>query len=271
MLAAEEAEVAVDDVRRVTVRAPLEEPTNVAVEVEADMDDEDRMTRAMSGWSLEDTAAGHDADELATIRVRTMFGLVEELNVRDGQLARVLYLTNMQAQLFDADTVPKMLGVFEVPAAPSLVINLMQSGGYPIAFQNLVDKAGLNEQERTDFHDLEMHNILGHTHSFRSREDATVACRRLTNFFKEVLLPLAAETNALVRARPWCISALSVSHTTSVLYGNFVWGCRALNSRKRFSARADTHERPESRPERRCCLYSPRGTGASYPSRCSPP
>ena len=42
-----------------------------------------------------------------------------------------------------------------------------------------------------------------------------------------------------VRARPGRLSALSVSHSKSILYGAFVWACRALNSSKRrFPARA---------------------------------
>ena len=42
-----------------------------------------------------------------------------------------------------------------------------------------------------------------------------------------------------VRARPGRLSAFSVSDSKSVLYGAFVWVCRALNSpKRRFPARA---------------------------------
>ena len=45
--------------------------------------------------------------------------LVEEIQVSAGAtdaLTRVLYLTNMQAQLFKAETVPKMMPAFEARA-----------------------------------------------------------------------------------------------------------------------------------------------------------
>ena len=44
---------------------------------------------------------------------------------------------------------------------------------------------------------------------------------------------------AAVRACPGRLSALSVSHSKSVLYGGFVWACISLNDQKwRFPARA---------------------------------
>ena len=103
-------------------------------EPELDIDALERATARTAAWSVgEDSAATNDENELATIRVRTMYGLVEELNVATGAtdaLTRLLYLTHMQASLFKAATVPLMLKAFEVPE-PSLVINLMSSRYYP--------------------------------------------------------------------------------------------------------------------------------------------
>ena len=51
-----------------------------------------------------------------------------------------------------------------------------------------------------------------------------------------------------VRAAQRRLSSLSVFHKKSVLYGAFVWACRALNiPKRRFPARADqaVPERPE--------------------------
>eukprot|EP01045_Picozoa_sp_COSAG04_P035482 COSAG04_NODE_8210_length_1006_cov_1.665932_1_plen_176_part_01 len=160
---------------------------------------EDALERATWKTEAEDSAKTNDENELATIRVRTMFGLVEELKVAAGAtdaLTRVLYLTNMQAQLFKTETVPLMLNAFEVPA-PSLVINLMSSLCYPCHSDRIISPE-LTEQERADWHGLLSHNIHTSTHSFASRDEATQACRRLSTFFKEVLLPLAADTNAIV-------------------------------------------------------------------------
>ena len=49
----------------------------------------------------------------------------------------------------------------------------------------------------------------------------------------------AALQDGTVRAHLGRLSALSVFHSKSVLYGAFVWACRALNRKKwRFPARA---------------------------------
>eukprot|EP01045_Picozoa_sp_COSAG04_P015628 COSAG04_NODE_1248_length_7581_cov_24.589453_1_plen_386_part_10 len=156
------------------------------------------LPRTASRWS-EDGADANDENELATIRVRTMFGLVEELRVAAGATdshTHLLYLTNMQAQLFKAETVPKMLQAFELPQ-PSLVINLMGSFCYPCFFDCSMPPS-FTQQERDDFYRLAPHNVQGNSHSFVSGDEATQGCRRLSSFFKEVLLPLAAETNAIV-------------------------------------------------------------------------
>jgi hypothetical protein len=89
-----------------------------------------------------------------------------------------------------------MLQAFEVPT-PSLVINLMPSFYYPCFFERQCG-LGLTEQERQDVHGMPIHTCFGNGPSFIIRNEATQACRRLSNFFKEVLLPLAAESNAII-------------------------------------------------------------------------
>ena len=103
----------------------------------------------------------------------------------------------MQAQLFKAETVPKMMQAFEA-RQPSLVINLMEGSGYPCMYEKLVDGMELGEQERAEFSITLIHSVLGSSDSFANRAEAAHATRRLTTFFKEVLLPLAAETNAII-------------------------------------------------------------------------
>jgi hypothetical protein len=170
-----------------------------------------------AAFSVVETAATNEENELATIRVRTMYGLVEELRVAGGatdSLTRVLYLTNLQAQLFKGETVPLMLGAFEV-ATPSLVINLMGSFQYPSYYDRMLSKE-LTEQERADWHWAFEHTVQGSSAGsagFASTDEATQACRRLSNFFKTVLLPLAAETNAVIvcQARNYCALSIALS------------------------------------------------------------
>ena len=90
-----------------------------------------------------------------------------------------------------------MLQAFETRKS-SLVINLMESDGFPVLFDRDIYRRGLTEQQLEDWICIDPHNVKGNTHSFMCREEATQATRRLSNFFKEVLLPLAAETNALI-------------------------------------------------------------------------
>jgi hypothetical protein len=70
-----------------------------------------------------------------------------------------------------------------------------------------------------------------------------------------------------VRARPGRLSALSIFHSKSVLYGAFMWACSALNVLKPwFPARAARGDRPRLRAVRRvhgALLSSPAGRTAA--------
>eukprot|EP01046_Picozoa_sp_COSAG06_P046212 COSAG06_NODE_6514_length_2898_cov_3.997998_2_plen_729_part_01 len=197
--------------RSVSYTTQVDEVRHLATGAAADeRDAHDALERATSVWSAEESIASNDENELATIRVRTMYNMVEELKVAKGatdSVMRLLYLTNMQAQLFKAETVPLLLRAFEV-STPSLVINLMSSQCYPryyqLAFESEADKREVGGGQWGL-------NVQSSTHSFVSRDEATQACRRLINFFKEVLMPLAAETNAIVLCPASNVEALSTA------------------------------------------------------------
>ena len=85
---------------------PVTDDVVLTVDNTADTsDDDDVPAEASSMWSAARSTRTDTADDeqaLAKIRVRTMFGMVEEISVATGAadaLTRVLYLTNMQAQL----------------------------------------------------------------------------------------------------------------------------------------------------------------------------
>ena len=150
-------------------------------------------------------------------------------------MTRVLYLTNMQAQLFKAETVPKMMSVFEVKSTSSLVINLMEGEGYAACFEKNLDLMELSEQERANYYLDEPHNMKGSSPAFVSGEEAALATRRLTNFFKEVLLPLAAETSAIIlcSAKNTCILSTTLADVLPLFAARYggavavhrVWAC----------------------------------------------
>jgi hypothetical protein len=178
-------------------------------------DDAERtsMIRASTQSEVDsESLSNKDENELATIRVRTMYNLVEELQVSAGAtdaLTRLLYLTNMQAQLFKAETVPKMLQAFEVKQA-SLVINLMESAFYPTFYPNYFQ----TPEQQENFYLHMTVNVFANQTSFSSTSEATAATRNLSSFFKDVLLPLAAETNAIVICSAKNTDILSATLTT---------------------------------------------------------
>lgn len=55
--------------------------------------------------------------------------------------------------------------------------------------------------------------MFGDTDSFTSTAEAAQAMRRLSNFFKEILLPLAAETNAIIICSSKTTDVLSTTLT----------------------------------------------------------
>ena len=99
--------------------------------------------------------------------------LVEEIQVAAGAtdaLTRVLYLTNMQAQLFKGETVPMMLDAFAVRPS-SLVINLMEGEQYPSMYQD-----GWGGPEAPEgFYELQPQNVQGPSTPFASTLEATQA------------------------------------------------------------------------------------------------
>jgi hypothetical protein len=151
------------------------------------------------GSDYDTQISNSDENELAEIRVRTMYNLVEEIKLEAGAMdsvARVLYLTNMQAQMFSVETVPKMMQAFEVKKA-SLVINLLYSAGAELWNESYWPE-GMTAEERREFHGLSPHTTAGPEPPFLSNREQNQLEMRLTMFFKDVLLPLAAETNAIV-------------------------------------------------------------------------
>jgi hypothetical protein len=165
-----------------------------------------------------------DENELAEIRVRTMYNLVEEIKLEAGSVdsvARVLYITNMQAQMFSVETVPKMMQAFEVKK-PSLVINLLFAMG--AGYWNEEDlPADMTAEQRIELTRNQIHNTGGTRPPFLSNQEKTHQQMRLTMFFKDVLLPLAAETNAilLVDANGDCSMSKTLAETLPLFVARY--------------------------------------------------
>ena len=168
---------------------------------------------------------GDVGQQLNYIKAKTMYNMVEEFG--SDRSKKLLFLTSAQANLIASkpDTLDKMLEVLDV-GKPQLVINLLNSNG----------SAGWLEKVRPPHLLQKMHCLgpgidrwaagaVGGRSPFLSPQDERSAERRLDVFMADVLIPLAARTNAIVLAcalRTECMLTDSFTRMYSVLKSQ--WG-----------------------------------------------
>ena len=124
------------------------------------------------------SAFAEDSEQLQMIKARTMYQMVEELE--EGKV-KLLFLTNPQAvQIASSpEGIQRMLDALEVKK-PSLVIELLGSIGF-----------------RGDL-DLNVSFGCDRKPAFLSHEDERIAEAKLDRFMADVIIPLAAQTSAVV-------------------------------------------------------------------------
>lgn len=161
-------------------------------------------------------------EELQMIKARTMYEMVEDLSDGKGKL---LFLTNPQADLIASSpsSLQKMLDALEIPK-PSLVITLLRSGGFA-EFTRCFSET-MMKSARTDFG-----WAAGCMHGrapFASVEEEEEAETQLDMFMADILIPLAAQTNAIVLcdAIP-CECILTRSFTRMYAVARARWGTTA--------------------------------------------
>eukprot|EP00966_Prymnesium_polylepis_P045455 1052735-Prymnesium_polylepis.1 len=133
----------------------------------------------------------YDRQKMQIIKARTMYEMVEEIHMPTG-LCKLLFLTGPQADLLASsnDSLQKMLDALEVPA-PKLVINLLASQG----FDEYVSSHGTGLQK--DAAKGEAGMVYGRS-AFLTMDEERIAEERIDQFMSTVLIPLAAQTNAVV-------------------------------------------------------------------------
>ena len=135
-------------------------------------------------------------EQLEQIKARTMYEMVEELPNTSGVGSRkLLFLTNPQANLIASSTssLQKMLDTLEVPK-PSLVISLLRSGGFrehTTAFSKQLLRSACGEF-------VWGAGMVHDSPPFASFEEEQEAEQQLDMYMADVILPLAAQTNAIV-------------------------------------------------------------------------
>ena len=166
---------------------------------------------------LDDEIIGKE--ELQMIKARTMFQMTEELNGVGEHTGRkrLLFLTNSQAELIASSeaSMQKMLDALEIPR-PKLVINLIASAGH----SDYATKAmGAEIRRRADA------GILRDKGSFASAEEERKALAKLDHFMASVILPLAAQTNAIIFCNACAADCmLAASLTRMLAVHRSTWG-----------------------------------------------
>eukprot|EP00931_Biecheleriopsis_adriatica_P105153 TRINITY_DN79725_c0_g1_i1.p1 TRINITY_DN79725_c0_g1~~TRINITY_DN79725_c0_g1_i1.p1 ORF type:complete len:938 (+),score=120.38 TRINITY_DN79725_c0_g1_i1:158-2971(+) len=123
-------------------------------------------------------------EQLQMIKARTMYQMVENID----ENCRLVFLTNPQADLLASSTsiLKKMLDVLDVPK-PKLVINLLKCPCYG-------DFHRAHDCRVADSHP----GLVYGAPAFLSHDEERKALERIDRFMKDVLLPLAASTNAII-------------------------------------------------------------------------
>uniref|UniRef100_A0A7S0ECB3 SMODS and SLOG-associating 2TM effector domain-containing protein n=1 Tax=Hanusia phi TaxID=3032 RepID=A0A7S0ECB3_9CRYP len=170
------------------------------------------------------TEAQYEA-ELQEIKARTMYNLIEEVTVGSVK-KRLLLLTNRQASLFNKKSVQKLLDAFEIPHKPKLVIKLVHS---ELGINQLKRYRSEHEVVMKGNHDIRddfmYDNYLwtppGPTYT---EDEVEQGENRLCQFFRDVLVPLCAQTNAIVLAGCSDWDVMSAAFSRAVNLQKSSWG-----------------------------------------------
>lgn len=152
------------------------------------------------------------------MKAKTMYEMVEELDAGQGPV-KLLFLTNPQADSICSSslTLRKMLEALEIDS-PKLVINLICSTGL---------RAFLNVYAEPYYNTVNTAGEIYDTPPFLNLDEEQMCFARLDQFMQDVLLPLAASTNALIltNAVP-AECALSNSLSRSFKLQRAKWGAK---------------------------------------------
>lgn len=139
--------------------------------------------------------------ELEEIKTRTMFNMVETIKLTiNGQISnrKLVYLSHSQAFLFNSASIEKLLGALEIKHEPQLCIRLLPSAfGLEFCGSQSRDRK-VSGRHSNDASFIE-HGARGCVHPpTRSHRELLESDARLLDFMKEVLIPLAISTNAVI-------------------------------------------------------------------------
>ena len=164
--------------------------------------------------------AEKQAEQLQMIKARTMFEMVEEVTTGSSMPRKLIFLTNQQADLISSSStsMQRLLDILDL-TKPKLVINLMRSIGFKKYTQSFGDWPALTRRDGigTGSNTVPL-GILPGRAPFLSYDDEMDAVKQIDRFMAEVLIPLAAATNAIIicEAIPSC--CMLAASLTCLLY-----------------------------------------------------
>eukprot|EP00966_Prymnesium_polylepis_P194231 4502692-Prymnesium_polylepis.1 len=169
-----------------------------------------------STWAEEEDQLSRE--KLQMIKARTMYEMVEEIELPGGP-CKLLFLSNSQANLLASsdDSLQKMLDALEVPK-PQLIINLLSSEGFDFTV-NLYGRQGFDSAAASW-----AAGIVSSRTPFLTPEEERTAEQRVDGFMADVLIPLAAQTNAVVITPPYQESILTLSLMRMYSLQRSKWG-----------------------------------------------
>jgi len=133
--------------------------------------------------------------DLEDLQIRTIYSLLEQVPVSgNDELAKVLFLTNSQAKKLDLSNMDNFIGAMDISPKPKLVINFLQSycydAGLNVASEKVhwQNKASIPTRVDGGYHYGEIDG----------EEGLLKMDRKICIFLKEILLPVAIQTNAVV-------------------------------------------------------------------------
>jgi len=140
---------------------------------------------------MNETVLDSTRQQLESLQVRTIFTLVEDIELEVGGVSstkKLLFITNKQSRMFDLGDVDRFMQAFDINPKPKLIINLFNSFAYHCG------------SEPYDFHwSLSDEGFGDHQyHAETSDEKLHDTDRKIAHFLKECVLPVAIEANALV-------------------------------------------------------------------------
>ena len=172
------------------------------------------------GTAVDDLSLDQQQRQLQIIKARTMFEMVEDI---DGGTRKILFLTTPQAELLSStdSALEKMMDALEVPRtgpdSPKLVINLLMSLGF-------------GNQLNDTYPPTESGPPVGakrRVAPFLSPQEEAAAEERIDCFMTDVVIPLAARTNAIVIANAFtCNCILAASFMRMVALQKSKWGTK---------------------------------------------